>query len=292
MNERANFQSSANVRKTFRLVIAYNGLSYRGWQRQRDDQELLKSSVAEQIEIAARQATGAAKVSLHGSGRTDSGVHARGQVAHLRCETRLTSEILFRALNSYLPKDIRILQLTEDSHQFHAQKNARWKRYRYFVLVNPRGVEQTSWPFLHGWAWYVPQDLNVSAMQKALTHFKGMQDFAAFQNVGTSQSSTVRNLLSAELVCHTSPFGADFPWMPPANLDLQLLEFRLQGSGFLKQMVRNIVGTVVEVGRGKLSAHDVVQIIASRNRANAGQTAPPYGLFLDEVSYEETASDE
>lgn len=271
--------------KTFRLVLAYVGGNYRGWQRQREDQEELKSSVAEQVEQAARKATGAEKVSLHGSGRTDAGVHARGQVAHLRCQTVLNADILYRAMNSFLPKDIRLLSLKEDSHSFHAQRDAESKRYRYFVLQNPKGVAQTSWPFLHGWTWYVPQELNIDLMIEALELFQGRKDFAAFQNVGTEQKETVRELFAADLFIHEHPYGVDFPWMPPAESGLRILEFSLHGSGFLKQMVRNIVGTVVEVGKGRFTVGEVAQILADKDRRNAGITAPAYGLFLDRVLY-------
>lgn len=271
--------------KTFRLEIAYEGLNYRGWQRQRDDQEQLKSSVAEQVEQAARKAMNVEKVSMHGSGRTDSGVHARGQVAHLRASTRLSAEILFRAMNSFLPKDIRVLLCEEVAHTFHAQKDAESKQYRYFVLQNPKGVSKTSWPFLHGWAWYVPQELNIDAMERALDLFRGEKDFAAFQNVGTEQADTIREMYSAELIIHEHPFGTEFPWMPPAHTGLRLIEFSLHGSGFLKQMVRNIVGTVVEVGKGRFTVSEVVEILETKDRRNAGITAPAYGLFMEKVVY-------
>lgn len=274
------------MRRRFCLEIAYEGTEFRGWQRQEEIQEESRPSISSILEAAVRQCGIAGDFVLHGSGRTDVGVHARMQTAHLELETRLEPATLQRALNSYLPPAVRVLAVSPAAPDFHAQRHVRAKTYRYFILEKvAHGA--TNWPFLERWAWYVTRPLDHRVMREALALLVGKHDFAAFQNVGTPVAHTVREIFSAELVVHdwTQANPGDLPWLPRADSGLRLVEFRLRGKGFLKQMVRNIVGTLVEAGKGKLSVEDVRKILESKSRKTGGPTAPAHGLILDSVEY-------
>ena len=187
-----------------------------------------------------------------GSGRTDSGVHARAQSAQLKCKTDMDTSTLFKAVNHFLPREIRIQNILEKNEDFHVQKNVHSKCYRYFILNSPNNKETTTWPFLFPWTWYIGQKLNYAAMEKALSFLEGTQDFSCFQNAGTEPASTVRTILEAKLLLHFEEENSmNLPWMPAKESGLELLEIRILGTGFLKQMVRNILGTLVEIGKEK-----------------------------------------
>ncbi len=269
--------------KNFRLVVAYKGTRYRGWQKQATSGGL--RTVQERLEKAARKVLRRRKVHIHGSGRTDAGVHARAQVAHLRVEADLPAEVLIRALNAHLPEDIRILRLESCGADFHSQLDATAKTYRYFILNTHTGKDPVHWPFLRPYTWFVTYPLDFRAMEKALAHLKGKHDFRSFQNRGTPVPDTVREVLEAELIVHKGDSREMLPWMPGPEFEAQLLEIRVRGTGFLKQMVRTIVGTVVEVGRGRIAPEKVAEILEQKDRAASGMTAPANGLFLDHVEY-------
>ena len=270
----------------FLLTIAYEGAPFRGWQRQEERQEEKLPSVSGALEAAIAKATDTSDFTLHGSGRTDVGVHARAQTAHLEVSTRLSTSTLQRAINSNLSEGIRVLSIQEAAPDFHAQRLVQRKTYRYFVL-NRHGEGALAWPFLGRWTWLVPQRLDAGQMQKAIKFLEGTHDFAAFQNVGTPVEHTVREIFSADCIEHSWDKLGDFPWIPSQSAaeSFRLIEFRLCGKGFLKQMVRNIAGTLVEVGKGNLAAEDMQRILLSKSRAQGGPTAPPEGLFLDNVVY-------
>lgn len=242
----------------FKLLIEYDGSAYCGWQRQRRQR-----SVQGEIERALETITGH-HVALAGSGRTDAGVHALGQVASFRLETRLEPEALRQGLNSLTPPDIVIHACTPVSETFHARFSAQGKTYRYRLLNRPI-------PSAVGrqYAWFIHRPLALEAMRSALPHIEGTHDFKAFEGVGSPRSSTVRTVSAIGLDCELQGY----------------LALEVSGSGFLKHMVRNIVGTLVWVGLGKLSPEDVPRIIASRDRRGAGPTAPAHGLFLVRVIY-------
>lgn len=269
--------------KNFRLVVAYQGTNYQGWQKQSVSGG--PDTVQEMLEKAARKILRKKKVSIHGSGRTDSGVHGRAQVAHLRAEVDLPAKVLIKALNAHLPDDIRVLELEECAADFHSQLDVTAKTYRYFILNTKEGRPPIHWPFLRPFTWFVTYPLDLEAMRGALALLEGSHDFKSFQNTGTPIENTVREILDATLVVHGGAGREAPPWMPPPEFGAQLIEIRVRGTGFLKQMVRNIVGTAVEVGRGKLQPEDVKKILRQKDRRGAGMTAPPYGLFLDQVEY-------
>jgi len=269
--------------KNFRLVIAYSGTNYCGWQKQASLDGL--PTVAEMLEKAARKVLRLKKVVIHGSGRTDSGVHARAQVAHMRVAADLPPTVLIRALNAHLPEDVRILQLESCEPDFHAQLDATAKTYRYFIMNTHTGKDPVHWPFLRRYTWFLSYPLDFEAMQKALSLLEGEHDFASFQNKGTPVPNTVREILEAKLIVHSGNPREIPPWMPGPELEAKLIEVRVRGTGFLKQMVRTIVGTVVEVGRGRLEPGQISQILQQKSRKASGMTAPAHGLFLDHVEY-------
>lgn len=269
--------------KNFRLVVAYGGGRYRGWQKQARTGG--PRTVQEMLEKAARKVLRKRRVIIHGSGRTDAGVHARAQVAHLRVAVDLPPEVLLRAFNAHLPDDIRILRLEACSPEFHSQLDATAKTYRYFILHTDPGKDQVHWPFLRPYTWFVTYALDFDAMRAALRSFEGTHDFRTFQNRGTPVPDTVREILEAKLIVHECKGRESPPWMPGPEFEGRLIEIRVRGTGFLKQMVRTMVGTVVEVGRGRYPVSKVAEMLLEKNRAAGGTTAPPNGLFLDHVEY-------
>lgn len=278
-------RSASPEEKHFRLVVAYDGTNYCGWQKQLVPGGL--PTIGQTIEAAASKVLRQKKVVVHGSGRTDAGVHARAQVAHMRAEAAdLPPATLIKAINAHLPADIRVLRLEACDPSFHAQLDATGKTYRYFILHTCTGKDPVHWPFLRPYTWFVTYPLDYEAMRAALRSLEGEHDFASFQNKGTPVPSTVREIHEAKLIVHEAGGREQPPWMPGPEFEATLLEIRVRGSGFLKQMVRTIVGTVVEVGRGKLPASAIAEILQQKSRSASGMTAPAHGLFLDHVEYE------
>lgn len=269
--------------RTYRLTVAYKGTNYQGWQKQAVSDG--PPTVQEMIEQAVRKVLKKAKISLHASGRTDAGVHARAQVAHLRAPVDLPAATLIKAINAHLPADIRLLRLEECDPDFHAQLDVKAKTYRYFILNTNTGKDPVHWPFLRPYTWFVSYPLDYEKMRRALAHLEGEHDFRSFQNRGTPVPDTVREILEARLIEHGGDPKDTPPWMPGPEFEARLLEVRVRGTGFLKQMVRTIVGTVVEVGRGRLDPDDIQRILSEKDRKASGMTAPAHGLFLDNVEY-------
>lgn len=245
--------------RIFRLLIEYDGGAYCGWQRQRRGNRTIQG----EIEAALHTMTGQ-RVNLAGSGRTDAGVHALGQVASFRCATRLDAQALALGLNSLTPPDIVVLDCQEALPGFHARFSARGKTYRYRLLNRPL-------PCAVGrqYAWHIHRPLHREAMSGELQSLLGTHDFKAFEGVGSPRTSTVRTIREALFVEE-----ADGHWT-----------LEISGDGFLKHMVRNIVGTLVWVGLGKMPPGSVAAVLAAGDRRRAGPTAPPQGLFLVRVDY-------
>jgi tRNA pseudouridine38-40 synthase len=196
----------------------------------------------------------------------------------------LPADVLIKAINAHLPEDIRILEMEDCAEDFHSQLDVTAKTYRYFILNTHTGKDPVHWPFLRPYTWFVTYPLSYENMQNALDTLVGRHDFASFQNKGTPVPDTVREILEAKLIVHDSGREA-FPWMPGPEFEAKLLEIRVRGTGFLKQMVRTIVGTVVEVGRGRISPDRMAEMLEKKDRAASGMTAPANGLFLDHVEY-------
>lgn len=244
--------------KNFKLTIEYDGTGYHGWQRQKGQR-----SIQEEIENALRTMT-KTTVSLAGSGRTDAGVHAMGQTASFRCDTAIPVEAFRKGLNSLLPDDIVIGECVEVEKSFHARFDVVSKRYCYRILNRERPSA-----VCRQYAWHVRKPLNRKAMCIAARHVLGVHDFKAFEGAGSPRAHTVRHIMHADCV-EKKP---------------DLLVFEIEGNGFLRFMVRNIVSTLVNVGLDKITPDDFKQILRSKDRSLAGPTAPPTGLFLMSVAY-------
>ena len=242
----------------YRIQVAYDGTSYLGWQVQPHG-----TTVQACLEAAIRQLTGET-VKLHGSGRTDQGVHARGQVAHFDLEKDWTPGALHKALNSLLPPDIRILQAAKAAADFHARRSVVEKEYRYFIwngAIMP--------PFYRSYKAHVRAPLNIHAMRAGAAHMVGRHDFAAFTaNPHREVESTVREVTALQVRKH----GSD-------------LVIAVRGEGFLYRMARSIAGLLIRVGEGGVPPTEVQAILASRLRTARVPTAPACGLFLWNVKY-------
>jgi len=244
--------------RTLKLVIEYEGTNYRGWQVQSKG-----PTIQGVIEERLKRLTGES-VRLMASGRTDAGVHAVGQVAHFKTESAMDVSTILRALNSLLPSDIAIQKAEEVDPGFHARRSCQSKVYEYRILN--RKLRSA---FHRGYTWHIPQKLDLEAMKVATERLIGEHDFSSFRSVGSPTRTAVRTVIRAE-------------WKRKRE---GLLTFEIEASGFLKQMVRAIVGTLVEVGRGKTTPEEFLKILESRDRSKAGPTAPAHGLFLKEVRY-------
>jgi tRNA pseudouridine38-40 synthase len=243
--------------RNFKLIIEYDGTAYHGWQRQASDK-----TIQAEIEKALARITRRFIV-VTGAGRTDAGVHALGQAANFHCDTRLSPRDLQNALNSLLPKDIVIKECSQAHAEFHSRFDAKGKIYRYRIFNHP-----VPSALLRNHSWHIRRKLHVGIMQEAAKYLPGLHDFAAFQGQGSDVKDTVRHIFHANFKCNNN-----------------LIDFEIQGSGFLRYMVRNIVGTLAEIGMGKRSSEDFCEILLSGDRSRAGATAPARGLFLVEVAY-------
>jgi tRNA pseudouridine38-40 synthase len=244
--------------RTLKLVLAYDGTWLVGWQRQADG-----DSVQGLLEDALGRFEGG-PVTVHGAGRTDAGVHALGQVASARVSFRHDTATLVRALNAHLPEAVRVVSVDDVPEGFHARSNARSKTYRYCIRNTP-----VASPFERAFVWHVPEALALAPMQRAAALLVGQHDFAAFQSVGSEASGTIRTLTASTVSVHEG-----------------VIAYEVSGNGFLRHMVRAIVGTLVEVGRGWREAESMLSLLHAGRRADAGPTAPPHGLFLVRVDYD------
>ncbi len=243
--------------KNIMILIEYDGTNYHGWQRQPNGntiQEVIENSI---LKISSE------KIGIIASGRTDAGVHAYGQVANLKTSASIDDLSFLKALNSMLPKDIVIKELSTVSDDFHARYSAKSKIYKYIILNRPYPSS-----FYYRYSWYIPYPLDITLMRKGAAILKGMHDFSSFRAASCEAKDSVRTLSRLDIY----------------NEEDRIV-FYLEGNGFLKHMVRNIIGTIVRVGKGKISPDEIMDILASRDRRNAGPTAPPQGLFLVSVSY-------
>ncbi len=244
--------------RRIKLVLEYCGTRYHGWQVQPN-----ALSVQECLERPLTQMTNGS-VRVHAAGRTDAGVHALGQVVHFDTTSTMPLQALQRGLNSLLPDDIAVLQVTEVPLDFHARYAARQKTYAYVVHNHP--VRSA---FAAPYTWYVPQPLDVPAMRSAAQVLVGCHDFSAFRAASCAARSPVRCVSRVAVKRRATR-----------------VFFVLCADGFLQHMVRNIVGTLVDIGRGKIPAEAMTAILQSRQRQLAGPTAPPQGLCLVRVHYD------
>lgn len=241
----------------FKLTIEYAGTRYSGWQVQKNAR-----TVAGEIERAIAAATGVRDFELYGSGRTDAGVHALAQVAHLDLTTSLPPDALMRRINEELPSDINILRVQKVRHTFHARHSARSRSYVYQVARRRTA-------FAKQFVWWVKDDLDLPRMRDLAERLAGFHDFRSFSDDDPDHKSTKVSVSALEI--HEAG---------------DLLLFRIEGSHFIWKMVRRLVGVIVEVGRGGLTRDEAVAMLSSDSDLPAKLTAPASGLFLESVRYE------
>jgi len=262
--------SPAPEKRTLKITVAYDGTRLVGWQRQREG-----DSVQGLLEDALAKFEGEA-VTVHGAGRTDAGVHALGQVASVRLSARHPAVVLVPALNAHLPPDVRVLSVEEVPDDFHARFSSTGKTYRYFL-----STEAVASPFGRLYSWHLPEPMDVAAMERAAAFLVGTHDFAAFRSAGSDASGTIRTIRRA-----TFQAGAGPPSLSGPGAGGAWLGFEIAGDGFLRHMVRAVVGTLVEIGRGWRDGATMAPLVGGGTRAQAGLTAPPHGLFLVRVDYD------
>jgi len=243
------------------MTLAYDGTNYVGWQIQPNGR-----SLQETIEKALGTITGET-VRAIASGRTDAGVHALAQVVSLQTESELAADVLCRAINANTPEDICVLSVEEAPAGFHATGDCTGKRYRYIIIDGPLPNI-----FQRFYAWHIPQQLDVDAMHLAAGTLLGKHDFASFEAAGSERSTSVRTISDI------------FVRSEEENSQGKIV-IEIQADGFLYNMVRNIVGSLVDVGRGKQKVDWMAELLSAKDRKAAGATAPPNGLFLVQVDY-------
>lgn len=243
----------------YKLIIAYDGTRYKGWQRLSNTEETIQGKIEK---VLSRMTN--TDIQIIGAGRTDGGAHARGQVASFHTDFKTTAQEIYKYLTAYLPKDIAVISVNKVDPRFHAKFNAKSKVYVYQLRTG-----STPNPFDRQYRLHVPEKLNYKLMEEACQYFLGTHDFQSFTSRKSKTKSNERTLTRLELVKDGN------------NLDIIF-----EGSGFLHNMVRIITGTLIEIGQGKKSPADIDKIFAAKSRELAGYTVSPQGLFLDDVIYE------
>jgi len=245
----------------FKIYIEYNGTNYAGWQKQKNA-KTVQGTLINCIETIFSKAKGSNKfIDFQGAGRTDRGVHALEQIAHLECETMLAPEILKLKLNDCLPSDINILEIEKTHNRFHARHSAISRQYLYIISKRRNAFEKR-------YIWWIKDNLDVSKMKEASLLLKGMHDFSSFSDKIDEEKSTIVDLEDINLV---------------ESKDKILI--RIKASHFLWKMVRRIVGVLVEVGRKEISKETVKSMLEKYTDENFVHTAPPSGLFLEKIYY-------
>jgi tRNA pseudouridine38-40 synthase len=244
--------------RNIKLTIEYDGTAYHGWQIQ-PGLRTIQGVIRKQIAQITQQ-----EVNLIGAGRTDAGVHALGQVANFQTKSTIDLPSLQRGLNSLLPPDIVITEAEEVAEGFHARFNARCKTYEYHILNQPYPSA-----ILRDYAWFMHNELDLSSMRKCGKLLVGSHDFSSFRASGDESRHSIREVIRLEIEHRKG----------------NLVVIVIEANAFLREMVRSIVGTLVDVGRGKTTFSEFKEIFQAHDRRRAGMTAPAHGLFLTEVKY-------
>ncbi len=246
------------MERNLRLLIAYDGTRYRGWQRQKES-PTIQGTIEDILAKITQQ-----PVSLLGAGRTDSGVHAWGQVAGFKTASHLSINTIETALNALVPNDILIRQVREVESTFHARFSSKAKIYDYLICNHRQTI-----PFFRRYVWFLREPLDPDLIKSGLSLLTGEHDFSSFQTQGSEVSSSIRTLYQANLL--PGPWG--------------MFKIRFKANGFLRHMVRNMVGALIRVGLKRISQKEFEEIIVSKDRSRAGEMAPAQGLYLRKVLY-------
>jgi len=244
--------------RTLRMILEYDGTAYHGWQRQANGLTI-QQVLEEKIAVITGE-----MVKVIGSGRTDAGVHALGQVAHFKTAVTIPDVHFLQGINSLLPRDIAVKALQEVDPSFHARYDAKSKVYLYQIVngsVRPVLLRQ--------YAWFVPGSLDLECIREAAVHFMGTHDFSSFCSAHSDAPDHLRTITDIQIGTGSH----------------RLIKIAIEADGFLRHMVRGIVGTLVDIGRGKRFASDLQEILHAKDRRQGGMNAPPHGLFLKDVRY-------
>lgn len=249
--------------RNIRLLIAYDGTAYAGWQRQKE-QPTIQGALEDKIALMTRES-----VTLYGAGRTDAGVHALGMCANFKTRSGIPCLGFRKGLNSLLPPDIRVLALDEAAEGFHSRFDARGKTYFYQVITTPMILPTQRLYYAH-----FPEAYDLKAMDLALSVLLGEHDFASFEAAGSRDLTLTKGRGAVRTIQHKRIFTI------PGGFTVEI-----RGDGFLRHMVRNIIGTLIPVGQGEKTVANFKKILYAKERSEAGDTAPAQGLFLKEVFY-------
>ena len=247
--------------QNYKIIIQYEGTRYDGWQKQGNTEKTIQGKLERILEKLDGE-----PVEVRGSGRTDAGVHAQGQVADFRLKGKRTPDEVMEYLNRYLPEDIAVWRIQTGPERFHSRLNAVSKTYRYQIEMGPKKDV-----FRRSYYYGLGQELDVDSMERAAAFLTGTWDFKSFSGNKKMKKSTVRTL---ESICFE-------------RLEHTRLHISFTGNGFLQQMVRILAGTLIEVGQGRRRPEDMRSVLKALDRQAAGFTAPPEGLFLEKVEYGE-----
>lgn len=247
--------------RNIKIILDYDGSKYKGWQKQNQKGNKV-STIQDKIEKILSKMTGE-EVQLIGCGRTDSGVHAKNYVANFKTNSTMLLEEIIKYINEYLPEDITIKDVREASERFHSRFNVKAKTYEYTIDNNEfKNV------FLRKYAWHIEDQLNLEEMRKASKYLLGTHDFKSFTSLKSKNKSTIRTINNIEILENKN-----------------IIKIKINGNGFLLNMVRIIVGTLVQVGIGNVKSEDIEKILKLKERSKDSEKAPAHGLCLLELSY-------
>lgn len=254
--------------KHIKLTLQYDGTDYSGWQVQKKER-----TIQQIIEDAIYTVTGE-RLRITGAARTDAGVHAFAQIAAFKTQSNLEPQVFLRAINANIPHDIRVIKAEGCSEDFHPRYSAKNKTYSY--RISHKGAYAV---FLRRYSWQIPYQLNCDLMREAVEYLIGTHDFSCFRASGCSSKNPVRTIFKIEIVEDSFVDFMNF------KFDVPLIKISVQADAFLRHMVRNIVGTLVEIGRGKKPVSYTKEVLGLKDRRFSGPTAPAQGLFLEEIVY-------
>ncbi len=274
--------------KNYKMTIQYDGTRYQGWQRLKDSDKTIQGKIEDVLSKMCSH-----KVEIHGSGRTDAGVHARGQVASVKLETDKSCDEIRDYLNEYLPEDIAVLDVCEENERFHARLTPARKTYLY--RINNSNISSV---FERKYVYTVKEVLDIDQMRKAAEFLIGKHDFVGFSSVKKVKKSTVRTIYECEIrqwglsplaqltACRTDTPSVSLAADSSLGEGACEVDIYITGDGFLYNMVRIIVGTLIEIGKGERAPEDILKVLENKNREEAGFTAPAQGLTLYNVKYD------